>query len=124
MYTLHEDEKAYRHGDHGPKYLMMGPTSNFGIVKLLSGNVVSPHYHEIMEENFYILEGTVSMTVNDAESTYSAGDFIHLEPGEIHCLEIRALKRFVLWSPPAPGWIMPTKLKYRESRRTFKEKIR
>ena len=47
MFTLHEDEKAYRHGDHGPKYLMMGPTSNFGIVRLLHGVppvVVSPLY--------------------------------------------------------------------------------
>lgn len=102
MFTLHEDEKAYRHGDHGPKYLMMGPTSNFGIVKLLPGNVVSPHYHEIMEENFYILEGTVSMTVNDVESTYSAGDFIHLEPGEVHRLENKGTEtvRFVVTTSP------------------------
>lgn len=42
------------------------------------------------------------MTVNDAESTYSAGDFIHLEPGEIHCLENKGTEtvRFVVTTSP------------------------
>ena len=124
MFTLHEDEKAYRHGDHGPKYLMMGPTSNFGIVKLLPGNVVSPHYHEIMEENFYILEGTVSMTVNDVKAPARLVILFIWSREKSIVLKIRALKRFVLWLPPAPGWTMPIKLKYREPRRTFKEKMR
>ncbi|WP_195269053.1 cupin domain-containing protein [Eubacterium sp. 1001713B170207_170306_E7] len=102
MFTIHENEKEYRHGDHGPKYLMMGPKSNFGIVQLLPGNVVPPHYHEIMEENFYILEGTVSMTVDGTERTFRHGDFIHLEPGEIHQLENKtgSVVRFVVTTSP------------------------
>ena len=35
MYFLNENEKEYRHGNHGPKYLEKGPRMNFGLVQLL-----------------------------------------------------------------------------------------
>ena len=36
---------------------MKGPRSNFAIVKFNPGQDFPAHYHEIMEENFYVLEG-------------------------------------------------------------------
>ena len=102
MFTLNENEKSYRHTDHGPKYLMMGPKSNFGIVRLLPGNVVTDHYHEIMEENFYIITGEITMTVDGKTDVYRQGDFIHLEPGEVHRLENRSQveARFIVTTSP------------------------
>lgn len=84
MYTIDEKEKEYRHGNHGPKYLMKGPYSNFGIVALLPGETVSGHVHKIMEENFYILSGTVQFEVDGNKVVLTEGQFIHLDPGEGH----------------------------------------
>ena len=84
MYTIDKKEKEYRHGNHGPKYLMKGPYSNFGIVALLPGETVSGHVHKIMEENFYILSGTVQFEVDGNKVVLTEGQFIHLDPGEGH----------------------------------------
>lgn len=84
MFVLSEKDKDYRHGDHGPKYLEKGPRMNFGVIQLLAGEVVPPHVHQIMQESFYILEGTVTMYVDGTEYVLNPGDYIHLEPGEVH----------------------------------------
>ena len=34
MYVVDEKDRQYRYGDHGPKYLMQGPRSSFGICQL------------------------------------------------------------------------------------------
>ena len=57
MFVIKENEREYRFGDSGPKYLMRGPRSNFAVVKFNPGQDFPAHYHEIMEENFYVLEG-------------------------------------------------------------------
>lgn len=84
MFILHEDEKEYRFGDSGPKYLMKGPRTNFAIVRFNAGEDFAAHYHEIMEENFYILEGKVDIYVDDKKVTLGKGEFIHIDPNEVH----------------------------------------
>ncbi|MCI5596029.1 MAG: cupin domain-containing protein [Lachnospiraceae bacterium] len=84
MFILNESEKEYRHGDHGPKYLEKGPRMNFGLVQVLVGEEVIGHVHQVMQESFYILEGTVTMFINGEKYVLSKGDYIHLEPGETH----------------------------------------
>ena len=37
-----------------------------------------------MEEDFFILEGKVDIIVDGKKNVLSAGDLIHIEPGEIH----------------------------------------
>jgi quercetin dioxygenase-like cupin family protein len=37
-----------------------------------------------MEENFYILEGTVTIVVDGTAHTLNPGQFIHIEPNEVH----------------------------------------
>jgi len=37
-----------------------------------------------MEENFFVLEGTVTIVVNGKPHTLTQGQFIHIEPGETH----------------------------------------
>ena len=66
MFTVNEDEKEYRYGDNGPKYLMKGPRMNFAIVQFTPGNDFKAHYHKIMEENFYILEGKIDVEIGRA----------------------------------------------------------
>ena len=84
MFIKNENEEAYRFGDSGPKYLMKGPRSNFALVQFQPGQDFQAHYHEIMEENFFILNGKVDIVVDGVVHTLSAGDLIHIEPLEVH----------------------------------------
>lgn len=84
MFVINENEREYRFGESGPKYLMKGPRSNFALVRFLPGEDFQAHYHNVMEENFYILEGKVDIVVDGKVNTLSAGDMIHIEPGEVH----------------------------------------
>ncbi|KUO74543.1 MAG: cupin [Clostridia bacterium BRH_c25] len=86
MFTVHEDDFEYRFGDSGPKYLMRGPRANFGVVVLKPGQDFSNHFHNLMEENFFILEGEIEFTVNGQKVLCKKGDFIHVEPEETHYL--------------------------------------
>ena len=87
MYKLNENEREYRFGDSGPKYLIDGPRLKMGVVQLQKGEDFDAHYHKIMEENFFILEGAIEFTVGEEKIICRAGDLIHLEPGEKHYLK-------------------------------------
>lgn len=84
MFVVHENDFEYRFGDSGPKYLMKGPRMNFALVQFNPGQDFTAHYHNVMEENFYILSGKVDIVVDGKVNTLSAGQFIHIEPGEVH----------------------------------------
>ena len=75
MYIVDEKDREYRFSDSGPKYLMKGPRMNFALVQFMPGQDFKAHYHNVMEENFYILEGEIDIVVDGA---------VHIEPGEIH----------------------------------------
>lgn len=84
MYIVDERNKDYRFGDSGPKYLMKGPRMNFALVQFLAGQDFKAHYHNVMEENFYILQGEIDIVVNGVVNHLCPGQMIHIEPGEIH----------------------------------------
>ncbi|MDF2592082.1 MAG: cupin [Clostridia bacterium] len=84
MYIVDEKDREYRFGDSGPKYLMRGPRMNFAIVQFQPGQDFKAHYHNVMEENFYILEGEVDIFVDNVKYTLRQGQIIHIEPKEIH----------------------------------------
>lgn len=84
MYIIDEKDLEYRHGDLGPKYLMKGPRMNYAIVQFPPNTDFQSHLHEIMEENFYILEGKIDIIVDNILYTLTEGQFIHIEPNESH----------------------------------------
>ncbi|MBQ6502401.1 MAG: cupin domain-containing protein [Flexilinea sp.] len=84
MFIVHENDFEYRFGDSGPKYLMKGPRMNFALVRFKPGEDFDAHYHNIMEENFYILEGEVDIYVDGVKNHLTPGQMIHIEPGEVH----------------------------------------
>ncbi|MDR0361592.1 MAG: cupin domain-containing protein [Planctomycetota bacterium] len=84
MFRLHENDREYRSGNSGPKYLMNGPRMNFAVMRLNAGQDFKAHYHTEMEENFYILDGEVEITVDGDVQRLRKGDFIHIEPNERH----------------------------------------
>ncbi len=84
MFIIDEKDKEYRFGDSGPKYLMKGPRSNFAVVQFQAGQDFKAHYHNVMEENFFILEGEVDIFVDGIKHTVKKGQLIHIEPNEVH----------------------------------------
>ena len=83
-FVVNENDFEYRFGDSGPKYLMKGPRMNYALVQFQPGQNFQAHHHNVMEENFFILEGKVDIVVDGVCHTISEGDFIHLGPGEVH----------------------------------------
>lgn len=86
MFILNENEKEYRFGNSGPKYLLDGPRVKLGVVQLQKGEDFKAHYHKVMEENFFILEGEIEFIVDGNTSVLKQGDLIHIEPFEKHYL--------------------------------------
>ena len=84
MYIIDEKDEEYRFGDSGPKYLMKGPRMNFALVQFQAGQDFTAHYHNVMEENFYIMEGEIDIVVDGKVNHLTAGQFIHIAPGEVH----------------------------------------
>lgn len=86
MFKVSENEKEYRFGDSGPKYMMKGPRLSVGVVVLKPGQDFKKHFHPHMEENFLIIEGKVDIYVNDTKFACKPGDMVHVEPQETHYL--------------------------------------
>ena len=85
MYVVDEKDYEYRNENlNGPKYLMKGPRMNFALVQFQPGKDFKAHYHNVMEENFYILEGKIDVIVDGVVNHLSPGQMIHIEPGEVH----------------------------------------
>lgn len=87
MFITNEKEHDYRHGDSGPKYFMHGPRLNFGVARIVPGQVYSAHKHATMEEDFYVLEGHPTFIIDGKKIVGKPGDFIHMEPGEVHVIK-------------------------------------
>ena len=102
MFILNEKEREYRFGDSGPKYLMKGPRMNFAVVQFQDGQDFKAHYHNIMEENFFILEGKVDIVVDGVVHHLTEGDLIHIEPGETHYVVNRSGGKVKMVSTLAP----------------------
>ncbi|EOT26619.1 hypothetical protein C805_00719 [Eubacterium sp. 14-2] len=102
MFIIDEKDREYRFGDSGPKYLMKGPRSNFAVVQFQAGQDFKAHYHNIMEENFYILEGKIDIEVDGTTHTLTQGQMIHIEPKEVHYVINRYDKTVKMISTLAP----------------------
>lgn len=94
MVVTNETEKEYRFGDSGPKYLLRGPRMNFGIVVLKPGQDFNAHYHNIMEENFFVLDGEIEIHIDEEIFHCKKGDFINVEPKKVHYLINKSNKDF------------------------------
>ena len=84
MERVRESEKEFRGGDSGVKYLLRGPRIDWGVILLLPGQRLGGHYHEEVEETFYVLEGQATFYVDDVKHQLVAGDAVRLEAPERH----------------------------------------
>jgi quercetin dioxygenase-like cupin family protein len=84
MEKARESEKEYRGGDSGVKYLLRGPKIDWGVILMLPGQCLGGHFHNEVEETFYVVEGQAIFVVDDVKHELVAGDAIRLEAPECH----------------------------------------
>ncbi|MCE5260337.1 MAG: cupin domain-containing protein [Chloroflexi bacterium] len=84
MQRVKESELMFRGGKSGVKYLMRGPRIDWGVILLLPGERLSGHYHNEVEETFYIVEGEGTIIVNGEEHAVAAGDVLRMETRDRH----------------------------------------
>lgn len=84
MQRVNERECAYRGGASGVKYLLRGPRIDWGVILLLPGEQLGGHYHNEVEETFYVLQGQGRFIVNDEPYAVAEGDVLRMEPTDRH----------------------------------------
>lgn len=71
----------------GPKYLLRGPNIDFGLILLLPGEDLATHYHNIVEEDFYTLEGEANVYIKEEMTHLRPGDLLHIPAKTPHYLK-------------------------------------
>ena len=85
MEFVREQDKAYRNGASGVKYLLRGPKIDWGVILFAPGDELGRHLHKAVEETFYFVEGAGGrFIVNGAEHPITVGAAFRIEPGEVH----------------------------------------
>ena len=54
------------------------------VITSKKGAVRGGHYHKFNQEAFYIVSGSLELTVNDSVYSFRQGDFFSIEPFDLH----------------------------------------
>ena len=85
MELVQEQERQYRGGGSGVKYLMRGPKIDWGVILFAPGEQLGRHLHKAVEETFYFVDGVGGrLIVGDVEHQICVGTAVRIEPGEVH----------------------------------------
>ena len=95
MKHINEKDFQYRGGESGVKYLMRGPSIDWGLILLKPGEKMAEkaHGHNLLDETFYFVEGDGVMIVNDKEFAALEGSVFLVEPKEMHNIRNDSQKR-------------------------------
>ena len=105
MEQVSESEKAYREGEWGVKYLFRGPRIEWGVIRLKPGQQLGGHYHEQVEETFWVLEGEAVLEIDGEPHHLAAGEAVRLDATERHAIANQStapLKMAFIKSPYLP----------------------
>ena len=83
---VHETDFEWRNGDSGVKYLMRGPSIDWGLILLKPGDKMASkaHGHSELDETFYFIEGNGIMIIDEKEYDAPKGSVFLVEPKEMH----------------------------------------
>ncbi|MDI6734628.1 MAG: cupin domain-containing protein [bacterium] len=84
MEKVNENEKEYRGGDRGPKYLFRGPRMEWGVIRFNPNQTLGAHYHQEVEETFFFVAGAPQMIIDDQSYRVKIGDAFRISPKEKH----------------------------------------
>ncbi|MBY9010356.1 MAG: cupin domain-containing protein [Candidatus Lokiarchaeota archaeon] len=95
MKHINEKDFQYRGGESGVKYLMRGPSIDWGLILLKPGEKMAEkaHGHNLLDETFYFVKGDGVMIVNDKEFAALEGSVFLVEPKEMHNIRNDSQKR-------------------------------
>ena len=84
MKEVHEKNFEYRDGK--VKYLMRGPSIDWGLILLKPGEYMGgkPHGHNEIDETFYFMEGDGVIIIDGKEYEAPQGSVFLCEPKEMH----------------------------------------
>ncbi len=86
MEKVNEADMAFRGGASGVKYLFRGPKIDWGIILLLPGEELGAHYHQEVEETFFLQSGRATLIADGRQVPMVAGDAVRLPAPERHAL--------------------------------------
>ena len=83
---VHENDFEYRGGESGAKYLMRGPSIDWGVILLKPGEQLASkaHGHKEIDETFYFVEGDGVMIIDRKDNIAPQGSVFLLEKNEMH----------------------------------------
>jgi len=85
MEIAYEQDKPFRGGTSGVKYLCRGPRIDWGVILFAPGEQLGRHMHREVEETFYFVEGAGGrVIINEREHPIRVGMAVRVEPGEVH----------------------------------------
>jgi len=86
MKRVDEKDFQYRGGESGVKYLMRGPSIDWGLILLKPGEQMADkaHGHKLLDETFYFVEGDGVMIVDGKDFNALEGSVFLVEPKEMH----------------------------------------
>lgn len=86
MKKVNENDLEYRKGKSGVKYLMRGPSIDWGVILLMPGEMMGEkaHGHNYIDETFYFVEGNGIIIINGEEFPAPQGSVFLCEPKEMH----------------------------------------
>ncbi|MDI7277905.1 MAG: cupin domain-containing protein [Anaerolineae bacterium] len=87
MEKVNEANLPFRGGESGVKYLFRGPQVDWGVILLRPGERLGAHYHEQVEETFFLLHGRVTLLADGQEVPLVPGDAVRLPAPERHDLQ-------------------------------------
>lgn len=86
MKKVHEEDFEYRNKDSGVKYLMRGPSIDWGLILLKPGEKMgeNAHGHNELDETFYFMKGNATMIIDGTKYDAPAGSVFLVESKETH----------------------------------------
>ena len=101
------DEKKMDEKGYTTRWLI-GPWNSqskidFGIAFIQPNQQVKMHWHEAVEEIFYIIQGNIVLLVDNQEIILRQGCVAHISPKEIHALHNRSNETVKLVTVKAPS---------------------
>ncbi len=86
-YVSHDDGEVHAVMGDPMRFIMTAAHSGggyaFAELEVRPDNGAPPHIHHNEEEAFYILEGTITATVDGTKHRLNKGDFIHMPRGAV-----------------------------------------
>lgn len=91
-YMVGPDESLFEVPDSPLRYLVRGEESKerYSLIECNVADDIPPHVHETEDESVYIIEGEVTVHIDDVEYNLEPGSFVFMPQGVPHAISMRS----------------------------------